>query len=130
VLAGVALGLAATILVGIITFRLQARLPYKKMLIATGILIGGVLLMMVGNTTHVLQVVGWLPIHVISGVTVPTWMGTWLGLYPTWEGIGLQIAAAVFVIGSYYWAEHLLHVKRPQGATTPPVESIKRMQVV
>lgn len=69
--------------------------------------------MMVGTTVHVLQVIGWLPIHVINGLEFPIWLGTWLGVYPTWEGIGLQIAAAVFVIGSYYWAEHLNHARRP-----------------
>jgi high-affinity iron transporter len=130
VLTGVGLGLAATLLVGFITFRVQARLPYKKMLIVTGIMIGGVLLMMVGTTTHVLQVVGWLPIHVIEQITVPTWMGMWLGLYPTWEGVGLQIAAAAFVIGSYYWAEHLLHAKRPQGTQAQTVEVRNSAQAV
>lgn len=117
VLGGVALGLLGTVLVGVIAFALQARLPYMKMLVATGIMIGGVLLMMVGTTVHVLQVIGWLPIHVISGLSLPVGLGTWLGIYPTWEGIGLQIAAAVFVIGSYYWAEHLNHTRRPKANT-------------
>ena len=67
VLGGVALGLAATFLIGFLVFALQARLPHKKMLIVTGIMIGGVLLVMVGNTVHVLQVVGWMPIHPIRG---------------------------------------------------------------
>ena len=105
VLGGVALGLVATVLVGVITFALQARLPYKKMLIATGIMIGGVLLVMVGNTVHVMQVVGWLPIHSIAELPLPYWTGIWFGLFPTWEGILLQAAAAIFVIGSYYLAE-------------------------
>jgi high-affinity iron transporter len=105
VLGGVAIGLGATVLVGIIAFAIQARLPYKKMLIVTGIMIGGVLLVMVGNTTHVLQVVGWLPIHTIPQLNLPYWTGLWFGLYPTWEGILLQTAAAIFVIGSYYLAE-------------------------
>src|SRR6185503_15233957 len=90
VLSGVALGLAATLLVGVLTFKLQARLPHKKMLIATGVMIGVVLLVMVGNTVHVLQVVGWLPIHLVANVTLPYWTGLWFGLYPTWEGLGLQ----------------------------------------
>lgn len=105
VLSGVGIGLAATVLVGIITFAVQTRLPYKKMLIVTGIMIGGVLLVMVGNTTHVLQVVGWLPIHPIAELPLPYWTGVWFGTYPTWEGLLLQATAAVFVIGSYYLAE-------------------------
>jgi len=107
VLLGVLVSLAAVILVGMIVFRLQKSLPYMKILVITGILIGSVLLQMVGSTVHVLQVVGWLPIHVIQGFDLPYWLGTWFGLYPTWEGFGLQFAAMVFVVGSYYLAEGL-----------------------
>lgn len=107
VLVGVAVGLALTILVGLAVFGLQARLPHKKMLIVTGVLIGAVLLQMVGNTVNVLQVVGWLPLHPIRWLALPYWSGFWFGLYPTWEGIGLQAATAIFVIGSYVLAEQL-----------------------
>jgi len=116
VLSGVAIALAGVVLIGVITFKLQSNLPYKKMLIYTGVMIGAVLLVMVGNTVHVLQVVGWLPIHLIPGVSVPIWMSTWFGLFPTWEGIGLQFASAAFVIGSYYWAEYLTHRSRHKPA--------------
>jgi high-affinity iron transporter len=105
VLGGVGIGLLATVLVGIVTFKVQARLPYMKMLVITGILIGGVLLIMVGKTVHVLQVVGWMGTSPVPGVTTPYWLGTWFGTYATWQGFGLQLAAAIFVIGSYYLAE-------------------------
>lgn len=105
VLQGVMLGLAAVLIVGWLTFKFQSRLPYKRMLVITGILIGAVLLIMVGNTVHILQVVGWMPIHPIRTLTFPFWTGLWLGLYSTWEGILLQAVAAAFVIGSYYLAE-------------------------
>jgi high-affinity iron transporter len=105
VLMGVVGSSLAVALVGMIVFRLQKNLPYMKILVITGILIGSVLLQMVGSTVHVLQVVGWLPIHVIAGLDLPYWLGTWFGIYPTWEGLGLQLAAMVFVIGSYYLAE-------------------------
>jgi high-affinity iron transporter len=119
VLGGVALGLAGTLLIGLLVFVLQAKLPHKKMLIATGIMIGAVLLIMVGNTAHVLQVVGWLPIHPIRGLALPYWSGLWLGLYATWEGIGLQVAAGAFVIGSYLLAEQIQHgrVQKPRAST-------------
>jgi high-affinity iron transporter len=68
-----------------------------------------VLLQMVGNTVHVMQVVGWMPIHPIRWLELPYWAGMWFGLYATWEGIGLQIGAAAFVIGSYVLAERLQH---------------------
>lgn len=109
VLSGVGLGLAATALVGLLVFGLQAKLPHKKMLIVTGILIGGVLLVMVGNTVHVLQVVGWLPTHPLRALQFPYWLGLWFGTFPTWEGLTLQTLAGAFVIGSYFTAEHLRH---------------------
>lgn len=111
VLVGVALGLAGTLLVGLAVFVMQAKLPHKKMLIVTGILIGAVLLQMVGKTVNVLQVIGWLPIHPIRWLELPYWTGFWFGLYPTWEGIGLQTAAAIFVIGSYYLAEYMQRLR-------------------
>src|SRR5215213_859827 len=107
VLMGVLGASIAVALVGMIVFRLQKNLPYMKILVITGILIGSVLLQMVGSTIHVLQVVGWLPIHVIQGWDLPHWLGTWFGIYATWEGLIFQFAAMVFVIGSYYLAEGL-----------------------
>jgi len=107
VVLGVLVSFAAVVLVGMIVFRLQKSLPYMKILVITGVFIGSVLLQMVGSTAHVLQVVGWLPIHVVKGLDLPYWLGTWFGIYPTWEGLGLQFASAVFVVGSYYLAEGL-----------------------
>ena len=118
VVAGIAVGLAATFLVGVIVFALQAKLPYKKMLIATGVMICAVLVVMVGNTTHVLQVVGWFPTHPIGGVILPYWSGLWAGVYATWEGVLLQTVAVVFVVGSYLLAERMKDRKaRPTRAT-------------
>jgi high-affinity iron transporter len=105
VLAGVGLGLLGTFAIGAIIFVMQVKLPYKKMLIVTGVMIGAVLLVMVGNTVHVMQLVGWLPIHPIGFIQFPYWASMWLGLYSTWEGILLQFVAGAFVLGSYFLAE-------------------------
>jgi high-affinity iron transporter len=129
VLTGVIGASLAVALVGMIVFRLQKNLPYMKILVITGILIGSVLLQMVGSTVHVLQVVGWLPIHVIAGLDLPYWLGTWFGIYPTWEGLGLQLAAMVFVIGSYYLAEgmrkHRLSSISREFVKSPPEPQAK-----
>ncbi|RPJ20869.1 MAG: iron permease [Chloroflexi bacterium] len=105
VLMGVIGSSVAVALVGMIVFRLQKNLPYMKILVITGIMIGAVLLQIVGGTIHVMQVVGWLPIHVIRGLDLPYWLGTWFGVYPTWEGVIFQFAAMAFVVGSYALAE-------------------------
>ncbi len=124
VLTGVAIGLAATAAIGFLVFVVQAKLPHKKMLIVTGVMIGVVLLQMVGNTVHVMQVVGWLPTHPIRWLAslLPYWSGLWFGLYATWEGIILQFAAGAFVIGSYFLAERQKHKKvdTPKQASSKP----------
>ena len=88
------------------------------MLVVTGVLIALVLVVMVGNTARTLQGVGWLSITPID-VELPLWMGTWLGIFPTWETIGAQIAAFAFVVGSYFLAEWVRkrHVRKAVGGS-------------
>ena len=81
------LGLAATFAVGAVTILLERKLPHRKMLIVTGILMTWVLVILVGTTVQTFQVVGWLPVAPIEGVQLPYWAGTWLGIYPTWQGV-------------------------------------------
>ena len=118
VLEGVGLGLLGTIAVGTVTFWLHHRLPYKKMLVLTGVLVGAVLVVMIGGTALSFQDLGWLPNHP-TPFTVPTWMGAWFEMYSSWETLGAQLFAAVFVIGSYYVAEYV-KVKRPRRAGLQP----------
>ena len=105
VLLGVSIGIAATVLVGFAVFSLERKLPQKRMLMLTGAMVTWVLVVMVGTTVQILQTVGWLPVTPIAGLRLPYWSGVWLGVYPTWEGVLLQLAAFVFVIGSYLAAE-------------------------
>jgi high-affinity iron transporter len=111
VLEGVAIGLAGTAMVGVATFALQRRLPYRRMLVVTGVLIGFVLVVMTGGTALSFQDLGWLPSHPLP-FTVPEWMGSWFEVYGTWETVGAQVLAGLFVIGSYIAAERL-RVRRP-----------------
>ena len=130
VIAGVAAGLAGTALVGLATFKLEQRLPYKRMLIVTGVLISFVLFVMTGNTARSMQGVGWVPVHSLD-VDFPLWMGTWLGVHPTFETLGAQLLAIGFVIGSYFAAEYYRENKaRPTLAShvagTPSAGQVTR----
>jgi high-affinity iron transporter len=116
VLEGVALGSIGVALVAVATFVLERKLPYKKMLIVTGVLLTVVLVIMVGKTARTMQGVGWLPITPID-IDVPYWMGLWLGIFPTVETIVAQIGAFAFVIGSYVLAERMRG--RGRRATAP-----------
>ena len=61
VMEGVAIGLAATAVVGVLTFWLHHKLPYRKMLVLTGVLLAVVLVVMTGGTALTFQDLGWLP---------------------------------------------------------------------
>ena len=111
VLEGVALGLGLTVVVGVLTFVLQQRLPYKRMLVATGVLLGFVLLVMVGESIQELQLAGWLPAHSL-GVTFPGFVGLWFAVFPNVEGLAAQVLAGMVVIGSYFLADYL-RFRRP-----------------
>src|SRR4051794_36957193 len=128
VLEGVALGLAGTAAVGVLTFWLHRRLPYKRMLVLTGCMLGLVLVVMIGGTAATFQDLGWLPSHPLP-FSVPQWLGAWFEIYPTYETIGIQVVAALFVVGSYVLAKHV-KVRRPiqrgeapaARAEAPPAE--------
>jgi high-affinity iron transporter len=112
VLIGSALGLGLTLIVAVLTFFAHQRLPYKKMLVLTGIMLGVVLLVMVGEQVQEMQLAGWigtttLPIH------IPDWMGLWFCVFNNVQSIVAQIFAALFVIGSYFAAQYV-RVWRPR----------------
>jgi high-affinity iron transporter len=124
VLEGVGLGLALTLAVGVVTFVLQHKLPYKRMLVATGVLLGFVLLVMVGESIQELQLAGWLPTHSI-GVDFPGFVGLWFATFPTVEGLVAQVLAAGLVVGSYFLAERRVRAPRARAlAASPPQTEI------
>jgi high-affinity iron transporter len=119
-LLGVAIGLGATLAVGLVTFALGRKLPYKRMLIVTGVLIGLVLAVMVGTTVNNLQGLGWLPTN-SAGFAVDPHISQWLGFYPTWEGIAAQFLALLIVYGSYALARQIQFHRRRKAVAVAPV---------
>jgi high-affinity iron transporter len=109
VLKGALLGLLLSGMVAVLTFVLQQHLPYRKMLITTGILLGVVLEVMVGEQAQEMQLAHWISITDISWLAnvIPAWMGMWFAVFPTYETIIAQLLAAILVVGSYYAASHM-----------------------
>src|ERR1700730_14288356 len=108
VLKGALLGILLSGMVAVLTFVLQQRLPYRKMLITTGILLGVVLLVMVGEQAQEMQLAHWISRTEIPWLinVIPPWIGMWFAVFPTYETLTAQLIAAVLVIGSYYAARH------------------------
>src|SRR5213079_236011 len=85
VLKGALLGLLLSGMVAVLTFVLQQRLPYRKMLITTGILLGVVLLVMVGEQAQEMQLAHWISRTEIPWLidALPAWLGMWFAVFPT-----------------------------------------------
>jgi len=100
---GVVLGLLFTAVVAVLTFLAHQKLPYKKMLVLTGVMLGAVLLVMVGEQAQEMQLAHWLPTTVIPSLAnrIPAWMGLWFSVFPTVQTLVAQGIAAVVVLGSY-----------------------------
>jgi high-affinity iron transporter len=108
VLFGALLGLFFTVIVAVLTFVAHRKLPYRKMLVLTGIMLGFVLLVMVGEQAQEMQLAGWIRTTQIDSLAnvIPPWMGLWFAVFPTVQTLAAQALASVLVIGSYFAARY------------------------
>jgi high-affinity iron transporter len=104
---GVLLGSALAGVVAVFTFIAQRKLPYRRMLVFTGVLLGLVLLVMAGEQAQEMQLARWLSNTPISWLVgrIPGWMSLWFSIYPTVETLTAQAFALIAVLGSYLVAE-------------------------
>jgi high-affinity iron transporter len=112
VLEGVTLGALFTAAVGVLTFTLHQRLPYKRLLIITGGMLLLVLFVMVGEEVNEMQLAHWIGTTPI-GVHLPGWLGQWFSIFPNVQTITAQVGAVAIVLGSYVAAQYL-RVWRPR----------------
>jgi high-affinity iron transporter len=113
VLEGVVIGLLFTAAAGVLTFGLHQRLPYKRLLIITGVMLLSVLVVSVGEEVNEMQLAGWIGTTPVHGLYIPGWMGTWFSLFPNWETFIGQAIALLLVLGSYVAAQYI-RVWRPR----------------
>jgi high-affinity iron transporter len=126
VLRGVCIGLLLTSAVGVLTFVAHRKLPYRRMLVVTGVLLGVVLLVMVGEQVQEMQMAHWLPTTDLPGLArmAPAWMGLWFSVFPNVEGMIAQGIAAVLVLGSYFVA------RKPRAAEKPAAARRRQQHLV
>ena len=106
VLGGALLGILLSGVVAVLAFVAHSRLPYRKLLISTGVMLGFVLLIMVGEQAQEMQLANWIPTTKIPALEslTPDWMGVWFSIFPTVETLVAQLLAAILVVGSYFAA--------------------------
>lgn len=130
VLEGVAIGLVFTAVAGVLTFIAHRRLPYKKMLVVTGVMLAGVLLVMVGGSVKAMQLAGWISATPV-GFSIPGWITLWFSVFPTVECLVAQGLAALLVGGSYFVSRYL-KVWRPSRRSkhkAPTPQSVRPQSV-
>lgn len=127
VLQGVLVGLFFTAIVGILTFVAHHHLPYKKMLVFTGVMLGVVLLVMVGEQAQEMQLASWIPTTALNW-PIPSWMGLWFAVFPTVETLVSQLLAAILVIGSYFLSRYI-QVWRPRRVGATPARRLERTPI-
>jgi high-affinity iron transporter len=118
VLAGALFGLFFSGIIAVLTFVAHRKLPYRKMLILTGVMLGFVLLVMVGEQAQEMQWAFWIPTTKIGWLAdkIPAWAGLWFSIFPTVETLAAQLLAALLVVGSYFLARRKT-IPPPQGST-------------
>lgn len=110
---GCALATVLLLITAYFTFVAHQKLPYKKMLVFTGVMLGFVFLVIVGEQVREMQVAGWISMHTF-GVEFPGWVNLWFASYNNWETVIAQLLAMIVVIGSYFAAQW---IKKPKKRT-------------
>jgi high-affinity iron transporter len=111
------------VLIGMLTFRYGVKLPYRKLMVFTGILVVSIMVTFIGSTVRLFQVVNWMPIHPVYSLHLPNWSGLWLGLYPSWEGLLIPPLALVYVGG--VWLFNKLRSRKAEGESTANIAVLK-----
>ncbi|MCB9772631.1 MAG: FTR1 family protein [Candidatus Omnitrophica bacterium] len=109
---GVLIGLALTAMVGVLTFIGHRKLPYRRMLIITGVLLAVVLMVMVGESVQEMQLANWIGTTALN-VNLPAWLNTWFAIYNSAESLLAQLASIILVGGSYLVAQYF-RIWRPR----------------
>jgi high-affinity iron transporter len=130
---GVLIGTVFTCMVAVVTFFMHQRLPYRRMLVVTGVLLTVVLTVMVGEQAQEMQLANWLPTTEIPALVplIPAWVGLWFAVFPTVEGLSAQTIALAVVLASYAVAERsawraakrsVVRIEKPRGRATAQFE--------
>jgi high-affinity iron transporter len=126
VVSGLLAGAGLIALMGVAIFYFGAKLPYRKMLVVTGVLVISIMVSFIGSGVRLFQTVGWLPIHPIEWLHLPSWVGLWFGLYPSWEGLLIPPLGLFYVAGAWLWVKvHAKLAARAAQAQVAPQPAAK-----
>jgi high-affinity iron transporter len=104
---GALVGILLAGILAFLSFFSNHRVPYKRMLVVTGVMLAVVLFIMVGEQVFEMEQAGWFaPLNIGWLDWVPAWAGTWLSIFPDWWSVIAQIGALILVVGSYFFSRY------------------------
>lgn len=117
---GALVGMLFSGILAFLSFVGNQRVPYKRMLVLTGILLAMVLFIMVGEQVFEMEQAGWFSaVNVVWLDWVPSWAGTWLSIFPDWPTVIAQVVAMGLVFGSYYLSRYQAVLLPKKHGVTP-----------
>jgi high-affinity iron transporter len=123
VLLGVLAGFVFIGTIGTLIIFFGAKLPYRKLLVVTGILVVSIMVTFLGSAVRLFQTVGWMPVHPLPGLNMPNWVGVWLGIYPSWEGLLIPPLALVYVGGAWLYLKLTASNAKEKLPDAPPIKA-------
>jgi high-affinity iron transporter len=118
---GCALATILLLITGYFTFIAHKKLPYKRMLILTGVTLAFVFVVIVGEQVQEMQQAGWIPTHTFN-VEFPGWVNLWFASFNNWETVIAQALGLLIVVGSYFVAQWM---KKPKKRSTRRTAKVK-----
>ena len=104
---GALVGILFSAILAFLSFVGNRRLPYKRMLVVTGVVLAVVLFIMVGEQVFEMEQAGWFSAAPVGWLSwVPDWAGIWLSVFPDWYTIIAQVVAMLLVVGSYFLSRY------------------------
>lgn len=104
---GALVGLLFSGILAYLSFVGNRHIPYKRMLVMTGVLLAIVLFIMVGEQVFEMEQAGWFAAAPIGWLSwIPDWAGIWLSIFPDWFSFVAQVIALVLVLGSYFFSRY------------------------
>ncbi len=105
---GIGMGLAIAALCAALVLSAQRWLPLRRLLEWSAVLVALLVTIFAGYGVRLLQVTQWLPVTEIERWSEhwPTWIGLWLGIFPTREGLlaqGLALGYVVLAATPFLW---------------------------
>jgi high-affinity iron transporter len=124
---GAAAGIILTLAMGYLTFLVQRRLPYMKMLVLTGVLLTGVVFVMVGTEVNEMQLAGWVGTTSLPWFqAVPAWAESWFSIFPNVQTLLAQGLAMLIVAGSYFFLRFRMW-KKIQNSKKIAIETTQKV---